>query len=82
MLISIVSEPEETLEISFLSICILPLGTKSPGEWRGQGPRAARSRAGHRVRLGDSRPGAPAFKRREMAKTGVYSIFRNVTQSE
>ena len=77
MLLFIVSEPEGTLEISFLTFLILPLGNKaSEEEGRGQGHRAIHRRTGHRVRLLDSRPRALAIKRRENNKNWCLLYFQ------
>ena len=75
VLISIVSEPEGSLEISFRSFLILLLGKQGPGGWRGQGPRAAHRGTGQRARLPDPWPGAWAIKRRENDKSSWLLYF-------
>lgn len=79
VLISIVSVPEGTLEMSFPSFLILPLGKKGPGGWRDQAHGAAHRSTGQRTRLPDPWPSAWAIKRGENDKNWCFIFLRNIS---
>lgn len=77
----IVSEPEETLEISFWSFLIFPLETKAlEDEEVKASEKLAVELGGERrewgYRLPDSWPSAPAIKRKEKNKNWYLSYFQ------
>lgn len=75
VLISIVSEPEGTLEMSFWKFFILPPGKKDPRGWRGQARGAAHRSTGQRTKLPDPWPSARTIKRRENDKNWCLLYF-------